>query len=154
MGLSNIDSIQPDWLTHLEKKATERGISFARGDNVFRVGENVRGKIHRSELDNREKTDVIWATVTEEVETARSDETNYEVFTVLLNIRSDGGGFDLEEDTFLPVPESVLMQESRSRKDGEDYDIEIHGARNDFFDAPFSEYVNDWDILLDRASGQ
>lgn len=134
-----------DWLRLLREEAKRRDVSYVQSDYAFKVGEDVAGKVHESKLQRRSKKDFIWVGVTDEIEYARS--SDLEIVSVLLNVRSDWG-FDPEVDTFISVPESILMQEARKRRREDRYDLEVKGAKRDIFESPFRRLTNNWDVLF------
>lgn len=146
-----------DWLSALEAKAAERGVSvdFDVEGRVFHflLGEEdpVLGKVRISKASSRNFTNErgethIWQRFDREQEQLQED-PDQRVCSIQLDIQDDGS-YQEGRDHFLFIPGELILQETYSKGDQKIY-ITSPGE----YQGELARYADDWDALFEYATG-
>lgn len=145
MGLGEFTN-QGTWLWLLKEQAEDRGLSVnlsptdSRAD--FVIEDCVVGKQRRTDASNRSEPR-IWLRFDKELDMI-SDYPNMKVYSVVLDIHSQGGGFDPETDHFIPVTQEMLLNDTYGDSGDRDFDVLGDGK----YESPFGDVADRWDVLF------
>lgn len=146
-----------DWLSLLESKASERGVSvdFDVDGQVFHflIGEEnpVLGKVRISKAESRNFTNErgethIWQRFDREQEYIQEN-PEQRVCSIQLDVQ-EAGSYEEGRDHFLFIPGEMILQETYAKGDQKIYITDPGEYRG-----KLGRFADDWDALFDYASG-
>jgi len=140
-----------DWLSYFETIADEIGLSTCiTPTNIFHIEVEASppavGKVRLSVETNR-KSDSIWQRFDQEVDRI-DDNPDGVTFAVQLDIK-DRDEFELDQDHFIFLPQTLL--ENEARKSG---DLNISSNNFGEYSSPFQEYTDDWNVIFEYLTSE
>jgi len=148
MGIDDI-AYQNTWLGLLKKEAEDRGLSVnlnpadRRAD--FIIEDCVVGKQRQTSASNRSEPR-IWLRFDKELDMV-GDYSETKVYSVVLDIHSNEGGFNPKEDHFIPVTQDMLLNDTYGESGDRDFDVLGHGI----YESPFGDVTDSWDVLFQHC---